>query len=305
MKFALDRLPEYTDESLLAELRRVASSVGDGKLTISEFSKCSRVGVTTLRRRFGSWPRALEAAGLAHLCNPVQPATKSRVLSRYLSKDEILDEIRRVAGVVGRAEITAEDLREHAHIGVDAIRNRFGSLKRALRAAGFLETAHGRRYTDEECFENLLQVWTYRGRPPRYHEMKVQPSVVGPKAYIVRWGTWNRALHAFVERVGSESEEPPRPTLTQPASRAAEKTLREEEDDQRIRLGLRYKVLLRDHFKCRLCGNSPATDPTCRLHVDHIHPWSKEGKTIAQNLRTLCDQCNLGKSDSLAEGQDA
>jgi hypothetical protein len=304
MKYELGRLPEYSDEALLSELRRVARLVAGGKLTIAEYSRHSKVGVTTLRRRFGSWPNALEAAGLAHLYNSIPTATKSRTLARTLPSDDLLAEIRRVAQVVGRDRLTAEDLRQHAIIGVDAIRRRFGTLKAALRAAGLLETAHGRRYTDEACLENLLQVWTHYGRPPQYQEMKLPPSTVGPKAYIGRWGTWNRALHAFVERVNHEPEVQPEAPDIQVASPLQVDKPREE-DVHRIRLSLRYSVLVRDQFKCRLCGSSPAVDPRCRLHVDHIQPWSKGGKTIAENLRTLCEPCNLGKGNTLAEAQDA
>jgi len=35
------------------------------------------------------------------------------------------------------------------------------------------------------------------------------------------------------------------------------------------------------------------------LHVDHIEPWSRGGKTIEENLQTLCEKCNLGKSNVL------
>ena len=38
MMFELDRLPDYSDEALLDELRRVAKVVGTCKLTIAEFS---------------------------------------------------------------------------------------------------------------------------------------------------------------------------------------------------------------------------------------------------------------------------
>src|SRR5262249_11891073 len=60
---------------------------------------------------------------------------------------------------------------------------------------------------------------------------------------------------------------------------------------------LRFKVLARDKFKCVLCGSSPATDPSCILHVDHMIPWSKGGQTVIQNLQTLCVACNLRKGD--------
>lgn len=63
---------------------------------------------------------------------------------------------------------------------------------------------------------------------------------------------------------------------------------------------LRYEILKRDHFKCVLCGRTPAED-NIKLHVDHIIPISKGGKTEWDNLRTLCQDCNLGKSDSMPE----
>ena len=60
---------------------------------------------------------------------------------------------------------------------------------------------------------------------------------------------------------------------------------------------LRYQVLKRDNFKCCACGASPAKDPSVQLHIDHIEPWSKGGKTSLENLQTLCSKCNIGKSD--------
>ena len=60
---------------------------------------------------------------------------------------------------------------------------------------------------------------------------------------------------------------------------------------------LRYMVLKRDNFKCCACGASPANQPGVELHIDHIVPWSKGGKTKTENLQTLCSRCNLGKGD--------
>lgn len=58
---------------------------------------------------------------------------------------------------------------------------------------------------------------------------------------------------------------------------------------------LRYDVMRRDGFRCQLCGMT-AKDGI-KLHVDHIVAVSKGGKTEPSNLRTLCERCNLGKSD--------
>lgn len=60
---------------------------------------------------------------------------------------------------------------------------------------------------------------------------------------------------------------------------------------------LRYDILKRDNFRCQICGAS-ASDGV-KLHVDHIIPVSKGGLTEISNLRTLCDRCNLGKSDKM------
>lgn len=65
---------------------------------------------------------------------------------------------------------------------------------------------------------------------------------------------------------------------------------------------LRYDVMHRDGFRCVLCGASPKNDPNIALHVDHILPLSKGGKTEMSNLRTLCERCNLGKRDKIEAG---
>ena len=62
---------------------------------------------------------------------------------------------------------------------------------------------------------------------------------------------------------------------------------------------LRYDVMKRDHFRCVLCGRS--ADDGVKLHVDHIVPVAKGGKTVMSNLRTLCEDCNRGKRDKYDE----
>jgi 5-methylcytosine-specific restriction endonuclease McrA len=64
-----------------------------------------------------------------------------------------------------------------------------------------------------------------------------------------------------------------------------------------ISLNLRIKVLSRDKFRCVFCGKSPATDIGTQLHIDHIIPFSKGGTNTIDNLQTLCEKCNLGKSN--------
>lgn len=64
---------------------------------------------------------------------------------------------------------------------------------------------------------------------------------------------------------------------------------------------LRYMVLKRDGNRCQICGRT--VNDGVKLHIDHIIPVSKGGKTTLSNLRVLCDMCNMGKGD-LYEAED-
>lgn len=69
----------------------------------------------------------------------------------------------------------------------------------------------------------------------------------------------------------------------------------ENKSKRNIPLGLRYKVLKKDNFKCVACGNS-AVDGA-KLHIDHKIPFSLGGLTELNNLQTLCIECNISKSN--------
>lgn len=55
---------------------------------------------------------------------------------------------------------------------------------------------------------------------------------------------------------------------------------------------VRFEVFKRDSFTCQYCGKSA---PDVVLHVDHIHPVAKGGKSDPMNYVTACVDCNLGK----------
>ena len=296
MRFEMRRMTDYSDEAILDEIRRVAALVQKPTLSRTEFRKHSRLSPHTAGRHFGTWEGALRAAGLADRFDSS---------SRRVSRDEILTELRRVSQVLGRQTFTCTEFNVTARFTADVVRRTFGTFHKAMQAAGLVTNALSKRYTDEDCFENLLKVWTHYGRPPQHDEMRQPPSSVGPKAYVRRFGTWNRALQAFVDRANADiaQSEDPRPAGIQnevvktrsavsPANR------------RKVPLGLRWAVIVRDRCRCVLCGRSPATHLGVSLDADHIIPYSKGGKTIMENLRTLCDDCNLGKGSKLEESVD-
>ena len=232
MRFELDRLPEYTDEAILQETRRVAGLSVPAPLTTLEFNRYAKVASCTVARRFGSWQEALKKAGVE--------------LSKF-----------------------------------------------------------GRRYSEYEYFENILAVWTHHGRQPRRREMNMHPSLISGQSYKRKFGTWTKALIAFVQHMdepASASHEDPAigpESQSEPADRNLRGKTSNSTGPRAISLSLRYLILKRDSFKCVLCGRAPATHPGCELHVDHILPFSKGGATLPENLRTTCSTCNLGKGDKI------
>lgn len=291
MLFEIDHLEAYDDEALLEELRRVAVLVQAPKLTKKQFDALAKVHSSTLGRRFGGWRRALEAAGLSDRID---------VSSLSKSREEILALIVATAAKLNKSTLTIQEFETHTGLSVEPARRVFGTWKHALEAAGMVQSPLAKRYTDEQCFENLLSVWTHYGRPPQHNEMNRAPSQVGSKAYVRRWGTWRKALQAFVQRVNNgETRAVPVENIPAknppPSSRPVP-----DRGPREIPLALRYYVLRRDNFRCVTCGASPAITPGVVLHIDHIHPWSLGGATVADNLRTLCQHCNLGKGASPA-----
>lgn len=58
---------------------------------------------------------------------------------------------------------------------------------------------------------------------------------------------------------------------------------------------LRKRIINRDNYTCQMCGKYMPDE--VGLHVDHIIPISKGGKTVPSNLQVLCSKCNGNKSN--------
>ncbi len=68
------------------------------------------------------------------------------------------------------------------------------------------------------------------------------------------------------------------------------------DDRPRISEKLRRQVYDRDEWKCVRCGSPD------KLTVDHKWPHSRGGNISLANLQTLCNDCNLAKSDLVCGG---
>jgi 5-methylcytosine-specific restriction endonuclease McrA len=191
---------------------------------------------------------------------------------------------------------------EYEHYGKFStvlIPRRCGSWKAAIQRAGLtVSPLYHERATSEQLFENLEHLWESLGRQPRRADFVKPLSTYSSDVYANRFGSFRKALEAFV--ASFESHEPERfekPTQETTVDSQPMAALKRHRTSRTISWRMRFLVMRRDDFKCRACGTSPAMKPGIVLVVDHISPWVGGGETVMENLQTLCEPCNGGKSD--------
>ena len=202
--------------------------------------------------------------------------------------EELLNDIIHVSKITNSNVVTQKIYSINGIYDVSTISRRFGSWTEALKKAG-LSSGNVINYTDEELFENILNIWQYKGKQPVRRDLEFSPSKISQSPYNRRFKSWTTALKEFINYVNGNNIE-----LSKNRNEVNKVSKTTSRDPS---LRLRYKVLARDHFSCCICGASPAKDPSVVLHIDHIIPWSKGGQTTLENLQTLCSKCNLGKSN--------
>jgi len=115
---------DYDDQSLLAELRRIAKATGSNSVTKSQIDRLGRVSHSTICKRFGSLRRALQLAGLE--VQRFMKATDEELLAF------IVDLWQQVLEKEGRTP-QRRDLKAYGYpVSSDTITRRFGTWRKAL-----------------------------------------------------------------------------------------------------------------------------------------------------------------------------
>ena len=204
------------------------------------------------------------------------------------SNEDLINDLRETAKRLGLQSLSMREYDENGKFSSSAISRRFGAWNQALCLANL--HYRNKAYSEDELFENIETVWIKLGRQPTRRDMdNTVISNISSGSYIRKFGQWSNALKQFVTYI----DENKTGYALENSIKAVHKTRRD------INLRMRFIVMKRDHFKCCVCGASPAKDPSVVLHIDHIIPWVKGGETTIENLQTLCSKCNLGKSDLL------
>lgn len=204
---------------------------------------------------------------------------------RDIPDDDLIADLKHVSEKLGRKRVTFREYNLVGKFSSGTITVRFGSWLGALEKAGLEKTVE-RNISNDALFKNIVELWGKLGRQPKSRDLTSELSAYSSSTYAERFGGWRKALDEFV--IWSNDQNIP----VEPRDLSDLKTRK---TARNVNWRLRAQVLMRDSARCRLCGVTPADG--AKLHVDHIHPWSKGGETVIENLQILCETCNLGKGN--------
>lgn len=177
---------EVTEEELLTELNRLADELGD-RPTATDMNDHGAYWVSTYRRAFGSWNKALEAAGIDS--SPSQDR-------QPVSDEELLKELKRVAENVDGTPDARAMVQYGEHSANTYIR-RFGSWNDAVTEAGFEPNTEVGTETvsTEALIDELHRIADEIGHRPVVDDLR-DHGEHALRTYQERFGSWSAALAA-------------------------------------------------------------------------------------------------------------
>jgi Homing endonuclease associated repeat len=198
----MTRSPRYTDDELLAELVASAKRLGRSP-TMREFrlDAEARPHPQTLVTRFGSWNGAKRRAGL--------------VARRFATRAELVRQLQELGRELGRIPTGADLVRRRGSMPSKSLYwQAFGSLRAALRAAGF--NVPVARERAERAVEDGVRVARRLRRLPSFEDWararRTDPGL--PSEWQVYRlfgggrGAWTAFLKKVERRLGSAASEP-------------------------------------------------------------------------------------------------
>ena len=298
MKFVLTPYSLTISETeLIADLKRVASLVGDEYMSISKYKRLGgKHSDCTFIKYFGSWIGALEKAGLRTSRNDQE--------MKRISDEQLINDVRRVARLNNTNTITSSQYAQEGIVSLFTMNLRFGSWDNILRKAGLMPTGCVRNISDIELLQEIERIWIMLGRQPTTNDIKVGVSKYNLSTFTRRFGGWRGALETFIKYVNGEvvyADEDWKVSKSTdkkstPISQVSKNSIKTHRTKREPSNRLKVQVLMRDGNRCRLCGVE-CNDGLHNIHFDHIIPWSKGGETTLENLQVLCSDCNLAKGN--------
>lgn len=229
-----------------------------------------------------------------------------------MPESRILEELELAAKHFQYIEFGRRDFDKIANISSTTVRKHYGgswtkalvALKNSLQQKGLdlssRPHAPNRVFSDKQLFDEMEKIWQKVGQRPSRAEWEMSEPRIVYNTYKQRFGGWTNACLKFIEyKTGGNilADDFVLPDREEQKTPSESKVGYKKENTRNVPLSIRLEVLSRDKFRCVFCGKSPATDIGTKLHIDHIVPFASGGKSVLENLQTLCEECNLGKSN--------
>ena len=134
----------FSDEDVIEDLKRVAFEYKKETLTSNEYSKYGRCHGDTLSRRYGTWNKVLELAGLKN------------VMNRNFTNEDLFVEIERVWTLLGRQPTTTDIKNGISKYSLNSYARRFGGWRSALQA--FVDYIYDESESNKDSFDKTEKV---------------------------------------------------------------------------------------------------------------------------------------------------
>ena len=231
----------------------------------------------------------------------------NRQRSDTFSTERILEELKAVALLHNYKRFGWRDFDKISSISGSVVKNHFKGWNNAILALekelGFnLQIEKKNQIAEIELFKEMDRIWQEYGHRPSRNEWESLNPKFHYNTYKTRFGGWKNACDTFITFKKEKDFDNEELINTAPIIEEILKDkglVKKEVVSRSVSPGLKIKVLQRDNMRCCYCGKSPATNFGVILHIDHIIPFAKGGKTEIDNLQTLCFDCNIGKSDKI------
>ena len=186
-------------EEVISELRRVASHLSADRLSQDQFEQYGKISLTTVKKKFGSWNKALTVAGME-----ITPGT-TEFHQQKISDEDLLQEIIRLTVQLGKKP-SASEMNAMGRFSRRPYGRRWGSFTKAREVAyakyGFPSLDSGGKVPPEQSplheqtIAELLRVAAYlKSKRITMREFK-EHGRISLDMVRDKFGSWNRAVEA-------------------------------------------------------------------------------------------------------------
>jgi hypothetical protein len=222
--------------------------------------------------------------------------------------EELIRDVIAVAKKLRKKTVKKSEYSEHGTYNTSTLKYRFRSWVTVLQLAGLEPSRTPMNVPEELLLKNFEDVWNYLERQPTSDDLAIKSrarSQYCSFTYRHHFGSWWNMLKKFEEYQKSKAATGSGQMQKQVKffNRLSNiKDKKSKYNQPTITLDLKMSVIMRDGFRCQRCGSSPFITAGLELNCQHIVPWPKGGKTVKDNLRTVCSQCKQHKGNKSRSG---